>query len=162
MNTTTMNPRTTPLLPFNLDLQLPMLAGSRTSQLNELRRNTFLLGDRMTDLTPRSWTAFDLKETGQAYVIHADVPGMNLKDLDIRLLGNRIILQGNRTLDQDENEDLYHFSERCSGSFTRTITLPEPLEAGSVDAHLVDGVLSLTVVKGSSLKAQTVKVKAGH
>lgn len=162
MNTTTMNPRTTPLLPFNLDLQLPMLAGNRTSQLNELRRNPLLLGDRMTELTPRSWTAFDLKETGQAYLIHADVPGMNLKDLDIRLLGNRIILQGNRTLDQDENDDLYHFSERCSGSFTRTITLPEPLEAGSVDAHLVDGVLCLTVVKGSSLKAQTVKVKAGH
>lgn len=162
MNTSMMNARTTTLTPLNLNVQDPMLTRNRTGLVNDLWRTPVFLGDGMTGLTPRTWASFDLKETGQAYVIHADVPGLSLKDLDIRIIGNRIILHGSRILEQDENQDLYHVSERYTGEFTRSITLPEPIEAGSVDAHLVEGVLSLTIVKGSGFKAQTVKVKAGH
>ncbi len=162
MNTTMMNPRTTTLTPFNLGFQDPMMTRNRNGLVNDLWRNPVFLGEGMTNLTRPSWASFDLKETSQAYVIHADVPGLSLKDLDIRIIGNRIILHGSRILEQDENQDLYHVSERYTGEFTRSITLPESIEAGSVDAHLVDGVLSLTIVKGSGTKAQTVKVKAGH
>lgn len=162
MNTTMMNPRTTTVTPFNLGVQEPMLTRNHNGLVNDLWRNPVFLGEGMTNLANRSWASFDLKETGQAYVIHADVPGLSLKDLDVRIIGNRIILHGSRILEQDENQDLYHVSERYTGEFTRSITLPEPIEAGSVDAHLVDGVLSLTIVKGSGTKAQTVKVKAGH
>ena len=88
--------------------------------------------------TPR----FEVKETKDAYVFKADLPGIDEKDLEITLTGNRLTVSGKREAEErDENERLYAY-ERSYGSFSRSFTLPDGADVEHADADLKSGVRS--------------------
>jgi HSP20 family protein len=66
---------------------------------------------------------------------------------------------GKRETDKREDNETWHLIERSYGSFSRTFTLPEELTANKVDAHLVNGVLTLTVMKNPEAQAQKIHIK---
>ena len=119
-------------------------------------RESAWMADRDSAFVP----SFEVKETPAAYVFRADLPGIKEDDLDIQLLGNRLTIGGKRESEKKEDNETYHLYERSYGSFSRSFTLPEEVSANKVDAHLQNGVLTLTVMKSPEAKPHKVPVKA--
>jgi HSP20 family protein len=102
---------------------------------------------------------FEVKETKDGYVFKADLPGIKEKDLDISLTGNRLTVAGRREEEQRQEEERYFAYERSYGSFSRSFTLPEGVDAENVQAELKDGVLTLNVAKKPEVKAKKIELK---
>ena len=103
-------------------------------------------------------TAFDVKDTPEAFVFQADVPGMQEKDIEVQLHGNRLTVRGKRETEQEKPGQTYYTYERSYGSFARTFTLPDSAEFENVKADLKDGVLTVTVPKKAKEQPKTVTV----
>lgn len=104
--------------------------------------------------------SFEVKETKEGYVFKADLPGIKEKDLDISLTGNRLTVSGEREEEKKEEGERYFTYERAYGSFSRSFTLPEGVDAEHVQAELKDGVLTLSVAKKPEVKAKKIELKA--
>jgi HSP20 family protein len=97
--------------------------------------------DRAITFSP----AFDVKETKAAYLFKADVPGIQDKDLEVTMTGNRLTVSGKRNEEKEETNDRYYTYERNYGSFSRSFTLPEGTDTEHLRASLDAGVLTITV-----------------
>ena len=102
--------------------------------------------------------SFDVKETADAYVFVADMPGIRKEDLDIQLAGNRLTVSGRRESETSAQEGQVYSQERSFGTFTRSFSLPEEVESGKVAAELRDGVLHLMVPKSPEVRPQKIKI----
>lgn len=103
--------------------------------------------------------SFDVKETPEAYIFKADMPGIRQEDLDLDLTGNRLTVKGRRAAEVKAEGETLHLSERAYGTFTRTFTLPEEVLASEVHAELKDGVLNLSIPKRPEAKPQKIKIQ---
>jgi HSP20 family protein len=90
----------------------------------------------------------DLHETGDEYVVTAELPGLSTRDLDVRFEDGRLTLAGVRPPSSAVCEQ-YHRVERGHGSFRRTFQLPLPVDAGLISADMRDGVLTVRCPKTS-------------
>lgn len=104
---------------------------------------------------------FEVKETKDAYVFKADVPGVEEKDLEVTLTGERLVVSGRREAERREEGERFYAYERAFGSFSRAFTLPEGVDAEGVRAELKSGVLTLVVPKRPEVKPRTVKIDVG-
>jgi len=104
--------------------------------------------------------SFDIKETTQGYVFIADLPGVKLEDLDINLTGNRLTITGKRESEERREGENFYANERSFGSFSRTFSLPEGVDANGVSAELKNGVLNLTVPKVPEIQPKKIAVQA--
>ena len=102
--------------------------------------------------------SFDVKETAEAYVFTADMPGIRKEDLDIQLAGNRLTISGRRESESTREEGQVYSQERSFGTFTRTFSLPEEVESVKVAAELKDGVLRLAVPKSPEVRPQKISI----
>ncbi|HYG68700.1 MAG TPA: Hsp20/alpha crystallin family protein, partial [Anaeromyxobacteraceae bacterium] len=103
--------------------------------------------------------SFEVKETKDAYVFKADLPGIREEDLDINLTGNRLTVSGKREEEKRSEEERYYAYERSYGSFSRSFTLPEGVDAEHVDAELRDGVLTVRIAKRPEVQPKRIEVK---
>jgi HSP20 family protein len=103
--------------------------------------------------------SFEVKETKDAYVFKADLPGVRDNDLNITITGNRLTIAGKREAEKQEQHDTYYAYERSYGSFTRSFTLPEGVDMNAVAADLKEGVLSLSVKKKPEAQPRKVEVQ---
>ena len=101
---------------------------------------------------------FEVKETKDAFVFRADVPGVKDADLDVKLAQNRLSISGKRESEKTEKGDTYYASERSYGSFTRAFTLPEGVDADHIKAELKEGVLTLSVPKKPESQPKKIAV----
>jgi len=97
----------------------------------------------------------NIHEEDDAYILSALVPGLNAEDLNIQVLDDVVRIQGE--YGQDENE--YLMRELPRGSFTRTLRMPAPINANSVDAKITNGVLTLTLPKAESAKPKKIQIQ---
>lgn len=111
--------------------------------------------------TPTFLPQFEVRETKDAFVFKADLPGVNEEDLDITLAQNRLTVSGKREMTERDEHDRYYAVERQYGSFTRTFTLPTEIDAAHVEAKLEDGVLTLRIPKSPEEQPKKVQIKAG-
>jgi len=124
-----------------------------------------ILGDRLghvlgeESLTGTVTPPVDIYECADELVLEADVPGMNLEDLDIRIEDNTLTIHGERKQRQDVPEGSYHRAERCYGVFTRSFSLPNTIDAGKIQAGYNNGVLRLTMAKREESKPRQIKVQ---
>lgn len=127
-----------------------------------------LRNDPFTEMVP-AWfgeesaaylPAFDVKETPQAFIFKADLPGVKEADLDVRLAQNRLMIRGKREEEKSEKGDTFYTYERSYGSFTRSFTLPEGVDAEKVKAELKEGVLTIDVPKKPEIQPKKISVKA--
>lgn len=101
----------------------------------------------------------EAKETPTSFVFKADLPGIKEEDVDVSISGNRLSLSGKRDAETREEGETYLTYERTFGSFNRTFTLPEQVDADKVNAELNEGVLTITLPKVPEARAKTIKVK---
>jgi len=104
--------------------------------------------------------AFDIKETADAVIFKADLPGFTEKDLELNVMGNRLTVSGTRRDEREEKGDTYYVAERRQGRFSRSFTLPQGVDLDKVAADLKQGVLTITVPRASAGQAKKIAVKA--
>jgi HSP20 family protein len=104
--------------------------------------------------------AFDVRETREAYVFEADLPGIKEGELEISVSGNRLTVSGKRqSVQRDENER-YSCSERTYGTFERTFTLSDDAKVEGVDAEFRDGVLLIEIPRRMEPRSRRVQLGA--
>ena len=117
----------------------------------------FGLGDFFAET--ETWLpAFDVSETEDAFVVRAEVPGMNAKDIDITLSDGILTIKGEKKHEKEEKKEDYHLVERRYGAFHRSLRIPAGVETGKVDAACKDGVLKITLPKAEEEKAKKIEV----
>ena len=102
--------------------------------------------------------AVDIYETEKEIVLKADLPGMNLADVDISLNNNVLSVRGERRFEKEVKEDSYHRVERAYGNFVRTFTLPNTVNAEQIEASYDAGVLKITMPKREEARPKQIKV----
>lgn len=128
--------------------------------------NELLRWDPFTDLVRPGLTrlgtftpSFDVRETADAFVLTADMPGVNEKDLDIQLTNNRLTISGKRESEREEKGETYYRAERSWGSFARSFTLPTEIDANKVTAELKSGVLTVQLPRQAAVQPKKIAVK---
>ncbi|NEZ03955.1 Hsp20/alpha crystallin family protein [Wenzhouxiangella sp. XN201] len=110
-------------------------------------------------LFSESWApAVDLKENKKGYVVHADIPGVEPKDIDVTLDKGILTIRGSRTEESRDEGDNFHRIERFSGSFSRQFSLPDAADDG-VEAKMKDGVLEIHIPKSEKAVARKIEIK---
>ena len=112
------------------------------------------------DLFSRSdWApAVDIKETGEAFTIEAELPGMKKEDVKVTVDDGVLSIQGERKHEEETNDKKHHRIERVYGSFLRRFTLPENVDENSIKASFQDGVLTLNLKKAEPKEPRAIEV----
>jgi HSP20 family protein len=105
--------------------------------------------------------AVDVYEDAQKVVLKLEVPGIKQDDLDIRVENQTLTVKGERKFEVEEKEENFHRIERRYGSFVRSFTLPQTVDADSVTATYDAGVLSISLGKKAEAKPKQVKIGGG-
>jgi HSP20 family protein len=105
--------------------------------------------------------AVDVYEDAKKVVLKLEVPGMEEKDLDIRVENNTLTVKGERKLEKDEKEENFHRIERRYGSFYRAFTLPSTVDTENVQASYNAGILKVELNKKAEAQPKQIKVNVG-
>jgi len=103
----------------------------------------------------------DIYETDHNLVMKAELPGVDPREVEVRVEDNTLYLKGQRKLEEEVRQENYHRIERTYGTFTRSFALPGSINADKVVAEYKDGVLTLTMPKREEAKPKTIKIHAG-
>jgi len=107
----------------------------------------------------RAFPAFNVWEDDTTLVAEAEVPGLQLEDIDVMVQGDELIVKGARKTDAEEGAT-YHRRERGVGQFSRMVRLPVEVDADKVTARLSDGVLRITLPKAQAVLPRKIEVKS--
>ena len=105
--------------------------------------------------------AVDIYETDKEIVMKAELPGMQEKDIDIKVEDNNLIVSGERRMEKEVKEESYHRIERSYGSFHRSFTLPHAVDREGIKASYKDGVLKVVLPKKEEAKPKQIKIDVG-
>jgi HSP20 family protein len=130
-------------------------------RLNRLFQQSVSEG-REESLTTSSFApAVDVYEDDHQVTLKIEVPGIDEKDIDVRLENNTLTVHGERKLEKEEKEENYRRVERQYGSFTRSFTLPQTVDAEGVSAQYDKGVLKIKLNKKAEAKPKQIKISVG-
>ncbi len=134
------------------------------TEMNRLFTNFFepTIGSNRGNGVFRRWTpAMDVVETDDHYVLRADLPGVSEGDVKIEVDDNVLTVSGERKSSNEETKQGYYRVERSYGHFSRTLTLPEGVDADSINATFDRGVLEVKVPKPEQRKPRKVEISVG-
>lgn len=103
--------------------------------------------------------SFDISETDEHVHVKADLPGIDVKDLDISIENNVLTVRGEKKQEKEDKSESYHRVERYYGTFSRSFTLPTTVKEDEIEAVYKDGVLALTIPKSEASKRKKIEVK---
>ncbi len=119
-------------------------------------------GDRWPRLWSGEWTVpVDVFQTDDHVVLKASVPGIRPEDLDISITGNTVTIKGEVKGEEEVKEENVLLRERRYGSFSRTITLPEGVDADRGEANYEHGVLTIRFPKREEVRPKSLKIHVG-
>lgn len=111
----------------------------------------------------RPWAPpVDILETENDLLLKADLPGVDLKDIDIHIENGTLTLKGERKYEKEEKDKGFHRLERSYGSFVRYFTLPDTVDTEHVKAEFQNGVLTVTLPKKEIAKPKSIKVQVSN
>ncbi len=125
--------------------EMDRLVGSLTRQGNG---SSFAVG---------TYPPVNVWEDGESYFLEAEIPGVDMKDIELQVVGNELSIKGKRDFG-DTADMTFHRRERATGAFGRSVTLPTDVNPDKVEAVLTDGVLTVTLPKAESSKAKKITV----
>ena len=135
-------------------------ASTLQDQINRLFGDVFERSSEQSSLT--AWApAVDIYETEHELVVKADLPEVDPKDLDIRVENNVLTIRGERKFEKKVDEDNYLRVERTYGSFSRSFSLANTVNADAIKADYQNGVLTLSIPKREEAKPKQIKVNVG-
>jgi len=103
----------------------------------------------------------DVYEDEHSVTLKIEVPGIDEKDIDVRVENNTLTVQGERKFEKEEKEENYRRVERQYGSFTRTFTLPNTVDPDNIQANYDKGILKIQLAKKAEAKPKQIKVSVG-
>lgn len=130
-------------------------------RMNRLFRDSYSEGREEGLITTAFAPAVDVYEDEHNVTLKIEVPGIEEKDIDVRIENNTLTVRGERKFEKDEKEENYLRVERQYGSFTRTFTLPNTVETENVSANYDKGVLKIKLAKRAEAKPKQIKVNIG-
>jgi HSP20 family protein len=108
----------------------------------------------------RPWVPpVDIQETENELVVKADVPDVEMKDIDVRMENGTLTIRGERKFEAKKNDGGWHRVERSYGTFERAFTVPDTVNAEAVKADYKNGVLTITLPKKEVAKPRQIKVQ---
>src|SRR5215475_12095451 len=130
-------------------------------RMNRLFHDSF--GDsREEALTTSSFAPLvDVYEDEHSVTLKIEVPGIEEKDIDVRVENNTLTVHGERKFEKEEKEENFRRVERQYGSFTRSFNLPTTVDSDSIDANYDKGVLKIRMAKKAEAKPKQIKVNVG-
>jgi HSP20 family protein len=129
------------------------------NRLNNLFRE---MNEGDSPLTTASFVpAVDVYEDARKVVLKLEVPGIDQKDLDIRVENNTLTVKGERKFEKEEKEENFHRIERRYGTFYRAFTLPSTVDTEHVQANYENGILKLELSKKPEAQPKQIKVNVG-
>jgi HSP20 family protein len=132
---------------------------SLQGDMNRLFDRFFEGGRAANGTTGRRWIpAMDLVETDDHLVLRGDLPGMTEADVDIEIKDNVLTVSGERRAEHEDRGEGYHRVERAFGSFSRSLALPQGVDAETIEAKFENGVLEVLVPKPKEAKPTRVQI----
>ncbi|MCK9275764.1 MAG: Hsp20/alpha crystallin family protein [Syntrophales bacterium] len=135
--------------------------------------------DRMVDWALRRWPErrymqdfpykgatwqppLDLYEKEDRYTIRMELPGTKLEDVDITMRGNTLLIKGERRGEEGVKDEEYEICEICYGSFSRSLILPEAVNADQIEATMSNGILNINVPKSQESQHKKIEIKTSQ
>jgi len=129
-------------------------------RMNRMFRDSY--GDREEPLTTSTFAPpVDVYEDEHNVTLKIEVPGIDEKDLDVRVENNTLTVHGERKFEKEEKEENFRRVERQYGSFTRSFTLPNTVDTDSIQAAYEKGILKIQLAKKAEAKPKQIKVNVG-
>jgi HSP20 family protein len=133
------------------------------NRMNRLFEEQQYGGGREESLTAGAFVPpVDIYEDEHSIQLKLEVPGIDEKDLDIKVENNTLTVSGERKFEKEEKEENFHRVERRYGSFTRSFTLPNTVSTDDVQADYDHGVLKIRLAKRAEAKPKQIKVNVGQ
>jgi HSP20 family protein len=134
----------------------------RMNRMNRLFRESYSPEGPEDALATTSFAPpVDIYEDEHTIALKLEVPGIDEKDIDVRIEGNTLTVHGERKIEKEEKEENFRRVERQYGSFTRSFTLPISVDTGQVSADYDRGVLKINLAKKAEAKPKQIKVNVG-
>ena len=131
-------------------------------RMNRLFRESYGPEGREESLTSTTFAPpVDVYEDEHNVTLKIEVPGIDEKDIDLRIENNVLTVHGERKFEKEEKEENFRRVERQYGSFTRTFTLPQTVDTENVSATYEKGVLKISLPKKAEAKPKQIKVSVG-
>jgi HSP20 family protein len=131
-------------------------------RMNRLLRESYRPEGPEDALTTTSFAPpVDIYEDEHFVTLKLEVPGIDEKDIDVRIENNTLTVHGERKIEKEEKEENFRRVERQYGSFTRSFTLPSAVDSAQVSAHYNQGVLKISLAKKAEAKPKQIKVHVG-
>ena len=130
-------------------------------RMNRLFRDSVAEAQDQTLATSAFAPAVDVYEDEHNITLKIEVPGIDEKDIDVRIENNTLTVHGERKFEKEEKEENFRRVERQYGSFTRSFTVPTTVDAEKVSANYDKGILKITLAKKAEAKPKQIKVNVG-
>ena len=101
----------------------------------------------------------DINETDKSFIINADIPGLTKKDVKVEIIDKTLVISGERKSESDQNNDIYHYSERPFGVFKRSFKLPKSVNEEKISATFKNGILKIELQKQKDTLPITREIK---
>lgn len=112
-----------------------------------------------SEIIQSTWSpAVDIYETENELVLTAELPGVDEKDVEIKIEDNTLTLKGERKFEKETKEENYHRIERAYGSFFRSFSLPNYIDQEKISAEFENGLLKVHMPKKPEVKPRKVKI----
>ena len=111
---------------------------------------------------PESWVAVpavDFVEKDNAYEVHADLPGMDEKDIEVKIANGVMTIKGQKEENKEEKKEDFHLRERRFGSFERALKVPDTVDTDKIEASFKKGVLTVTLPKTAEAQKPIKKIE---
>jgi HSP20 family protein len=150
-----------PLVRWDAARELDTLQGEMNRLFSSFFDTPTARGGGNGNLARRWVPAMDLVETDEHFLLTADLPGLTEEDVAIEIDGNVLTISGERETAHEATQDGYYRIERSAGSFSRSLALPEGVDADAVAANFDNGVLEVRIPKPEQVKPRRVQIGLG-
>ena len=145
---------------------MDLIPRRRLDELTSFRKEMESLFNRFFSEVPllrrfkEEWLPMvDFSETKDKLVFKAELPGLEVKDIEVTVSGDILTIKGEKKREQEEQDEHYHSVERYYGSFQRSFPLPPKVKTDKIEAKFTNGVLRITLPKTEEAKKKVIDVK---
>ena len=132
--------------------------GSFYGEMDRLRERWFGERPLVKALTEKWLPSVDISETKDDFIVKAELPGLEAKDVNVSISGDLLIIKGEKKKDEEEKDEHHYIVERYSGSFQRVFQLPAAVKSDKLVETFEKGVLKMTLPKVEETKKKEIKI----
>lgn len=110
--------------------------------------------------SPSVYPPMNIYDDGESFIVRAEVPGVDPKDLDVSVANDTLTIKGQRVIPECSENACYHRQERAEGEFRRAFTLSDRVDSSKVMAEVKNGILEVRLPRAESAKARRIQVKS--